>query len=151
MQTTENLGKTATYQVQHYGPMDDWGSFVYPHARLGNVPGKQFLRRDLGLTGMELSLNSLAPGKAIPFLHGHKQNEELYLFLSGKGQMVLDGEVVEVSAGSAVRVATPVLRAFRNTGDVPLVCIVIQSKEGSLSQATSADGFVADAPPAWPA
>lgn len=150
MQSNEASENTEKFQVRSYGGLGAWADFVLPHPKFGLVPGKQFLRSELGLTGIELSLNSLAPGKAIPFLHGHRQNEELYLFLSGHGQMLLDDQVIEVAAGTAVRVAPPVLRSWRNTGSEALTCICIQAKQGSLSQATAADGFMSDAAPVWP-
>jgi uncharacterized cupin superfamily protein len=150
METTHGVVNTERFSVNNYGGLEAWASFLLPHPKFGQIPGKQFLRSELGLTSIEISLNSLAPGKAIPFLHGHRQNEELYLFLTGKGQMLLDDQVVEVSAGSAVRVAPPVLRAWRNTGTEPLTCVVIQAKEGSLAQMTAADGFIGESAPVWP-
>ncbi len=150
MESDRSSSNTNTYQVMNFGALEAWSTFVLAHPKLGPVPGKQFLASELGLTGMEVSLNSLAPGKDVPFLHGHRQNEELYLFLTGSGQMMLDDRVVAVSAGTAVRVAPPVLRSWRNTGTEPLTCIVIQAKQGSLSQATAKDGFVGAAPPVWP-
>lgn len=151
METVKNAVNGDSFLVKHYGSPQAWASFSLSHPRLGTIPGKQFLRSELGLTAMEVSLNSLAPGQGVPFLHGHRQNEELYLFLSGNGQMLLDDQVIEVGAGSAVRIAPKVLRSWRNVGAEQLVCIVIQAKEGSLLQATAADGFVSDTPPAWPA
>lgn len=150
MESTHNSEVSNTYQVVNYGEVAEWSSFVLAHPKLGTVPGKHFLAAELGLTGIEVSLNSLAPGMAIPFLHGHRQNEELYLFLNGRGQMILDNQVVQVSAGTAVRVAPPVLRSWRNTGSEPLTCVIIQAKQGSLVQATAKDGFISDAAPAWP-
>lgn len=150
MEQRRDSEQAGRFQVRDYGGLEAWASFVLPHPRLGRVPGKHFLRSDLGLTGMEVSLNSLGPGQAIPFVHGHRQNEELYLFVSGEGQMLLDEQVVEVRAGSAVRVSPPVLRSWRNTGTEPLTAIIIQAKQGSLEQATATDGFVGDAPPVWP-
>jgi len=151
MQDDEAIENADKFQALSYGGLDAWAHLVTQHPKFGLVPGKQFLRSELGLTGIELSLNSLEPGKAIPFLHGHHQNEELYLFLSGRGQMLLDDQVIEVEAGTAVRVAPPVLRAWRNTGSEALTCICIQAKQGSLVQATAADGFISDAAPVWPA
>ncbi len=138
-----------SYAAATYGGLSAWAGLSTTHPKLGRVPGKHFLRSELGLTGMEVSVNSLAPGGAVPFSHRHKQNEELYLFLSGAGQMMLDGEVIEVRAGTAVRVAPAVVRCWRNTGEEPLTCTVIQAKAGSLTQATAEDGIVAGAPE-WP-
>lgn len=150
MQTEQSSVKSNNYQVKQYGDLQAWAALSMMHPKLGKVPGKQFLRSELGLTSLEVSLNSIGPGKGVPFLHAHRQNEELYLFLSGKGQMLLDGEVVEIRAGSAVRVSPPVMRSWRNTGDEPLVCICIQAREGTLAQVTEKDGFLSEAAPAWP-
>jgi hypothetical protein len=151
MEISKNDGNSLGFTAKTYGGLNAWSAFSLPHPKFGLIPGKHFLRTDLGLTGIELSLNALAPGKGMPFLHGHRQNEELYLFLTGTGQMLLDGHVVEVSAGTAVRVAPPVLRSWRNTGREPLTCVCIQAKAGSLVQATIDDSFTSEAQPVWPA
>ena len=39
----------------------------------------------LGLTGCEISINELPAKAAVPFVHAHKQNEEVYGVLGGKG------------------------------------------------------------------
>ena len=51
------------------------------------------LHDELGLTGCEVSVNDLPAGAAVPFVHAHRQNEELYGILSGAGEIWLDGEV----------------------------------------------------------
>ncbi|MGC4064188.1 MAG: cupin domain-containing protein [Polyangiaceae bacterium] len=150
MENAQKLSSSAPFSVKEYGSLDSWSAFQLPHPRFGMVPGKQFLRSELGLTGIELSLNSLSPGKALSYLHAHRQNEELYLFLTGEGQMLLDGEVVPVKAGTAIRVAPKVMRSWRNTGTEQLTCVVIQAREGSLQQATTADGFMSESAPVSP-
>ena len=137
------------FQTREYGSQEAWAELTFAHPVRGLVRGKHFLGAELGLTGTEVSLNAAAPGEAMPFSHAHRQNEELYLFLSGEGQLLLDGEIVDVRAGTAVRVAPPVMRCWRNTGTTPLVYLVVQAKEGSLVQATAADGYLDAAPPAW--
>ena len=111
--------------------------------------GKLFLKDHLGLTGMQVSLNTLPPGVALPFAHKHKKNEELYIFVSGKGQIQIDGEVIDVQEGTAVRVSPDGARTWRNNSEVELHYVVIQAAEGSLSQDTFEDGMPAD-PPKWP-
>ena len=142
--------KDNLWLLAEMGSMASWSDFVLE--RPGGLPmrGKGFLGQRLGLTGMEVSLNAMAPGQSVPFSHAHKQNEELYLFLSGSGEMLLDYEIVKVSAGSAVRIRPAVFRCWRNTGDVPLTCVVVQAKAGSLEQATRTDGIVPPDPPHWP-
>jgi uncharacterized cupin superfamily protein len=132
------------------GTMASWSDFVLERPGGLSMRGKGFLGQRLGLTGIEVSLNAMGPGESVPFAHAHVQNEELYLFLSGTGEMLLDNRVVRVGAGTAVRIAPPVYRCWRNTGDVPLTCVVVQAKAGSIEKATLADGIRAAEPPHWP-
>lgn len=96
----------------------------------------------LGTTSVELSFGTLAPGTSVPFFHHHKQNEEVYVVLSGEGVFILDGQEESVASGSIVRVAPEVSRNTKCTGNVPLVYICIQGKGGSLEQYTMTDGVV---------
>ena len=61
----------------HAGPMEGWAQF---RQEPPDVPlptqGKLFLRNLLGSAGLEMSLNVVPPGKSMPFLHRHQQNEE---------------------------------------------------------------------------
>ena len=141
---------TATFQIEHFGPSESWGDLVCRRPSGSVINGKGFIGAKVGLTGMELSLNSMLPGQSYPFSHAHRKNEELYLFLTGNGEMQLDQEVVPVRAGTAVRVAPPVFRCWRNTGSVPLTCIVIQAQAKSLEAATAADAVLSPEPPHWP-
>ena len=60
------------------------------------IPGKVFCSTALGTTGSEFSFQSFAPGTETGFLHSHKSHEELYFFLSGKGEFQVDGTVFPV-------------------------------------------------------
>ena len=44
------------------------------------------LHDEIGLTGAEVSINVLPAGASIPFVHSHKQNEEIYGGLLGLSQ-----------------------------------------------------------------
>lgn len=117
----------------------------YTVATVGNLAafeGKAFVKDIVGTTGMEVSFGTLAPRQAIPFNHHHKQNEELYIVVSGTGVFTLDGVEEPVASGSLVRVAPAVSRCTKNTGNTPLVYLCIQAKEGSLEQYTATDGVV---------
>jgi len=115
-----------------------------------DIPGKQFLKEALGFTGCEISVNSLKPGTGMPFYHTHQQNEEVYIFIQGKGQMQVDGEVIEVQEGSIVRIAPKGLRTWRNNTQEPLLYIVIQMRENSLNQYGLGDGVVPEKAVSWP-
>jgi mannose-6-phosphate isomerase-like protein (cupin superfamily) len=119
--------------------LSQYGFYLPPLGR--NVEGKVFLKELLGLTDMEVSLNSLPAGGAMPFWHRHQQNEELYLFLSGTGEFWVEETRIPVQEGSVIRVHPEAARIFRNTSKTEeLRFIVIQAKENSLTQFTMTDG-----------
>lgn len=139
------------FNVFEAGPTSRWGEFEF-QAPAGAAVAKGFLKAPLGLTGMEVSLNELPPGAGLPFLHRHKTNEELYIFLEGTGEFEADGETMSIQPGTCVRCARSVARSWQNTGTTPLRFIVVQSPEdGYLSAGTIADGELAEGAPAWAA
>lgn len=123
------------------GPLLQWKRWSFSHPQLSRpATGKLFLGEALGLTGMEVSLNILPPGVSVPFFHRHREHEELYLVLSGKGEFKVDGKLYPVEEGSAIRIAPEGVRSWRNSGEEAMVYIVIQAAEGSLAQQGIADG-----------
>lgn len=141
----------SNYAVLHAGPVEGWKAHTFTIPGLGFArPGMQFIGDRLGLSGAEVSLNVFVPGQCTPLHHRHKRNEELYLFLSGRGEMLLDGEVVPVGEGSCVRVSPSVARGWRNTGDGDMVFVVIQYLQGSAVANGIADGLPAPDCPDWP-
>lgn len=121
----------------------------YVDLPVGRIEGKQFLGKILGMTGCEISINSLPPGGGMSFWHAHTDNEEVYIFLSGQGQMQIDDTTLAVGAGSFVRIAPAAARIWRNTGAEPLVYLVLQVREGSLQHATISDGRLVERPVVW--
>ena len=109
----------------------------YDKTTIGNE-GRVELHEALGLTGAEVSINQLPAGAGVPFVHFHKQNEEIYGILSGKGSVVLDGETVQLTAGDWLKVAPAAKRQFSAAGDSGMTFVCIQVKEHSLA------GFTAD-------
>ena len=96
----------------------------------------------LSLTGAEISVNSLPAGAGVPFVHSHKQNEEIYGVLSGRGRAVIDGETVELSAGDWVRVSPAAKRQFSAAADSGIRFICVQARENSLEGYTMDDAVV---------
>lgn len=115
-----------------------------------SVKGKLLIRELLQMSGMQMSMNKLRPGAAVPFYHQHRENEEAYIFIGGRGQMQIDGDTFEVSEGSIVRVSTEGSRTLRNTSDGPLYYICVQARQGSLNIDTFADGIPSKDPVVWP-
>ena len=117
----------------------------YSIATVGDITpfeGKAFVKDILNTTSMEVSFGTLAPGCTVPFCRHHKQNEEVYVVLSGEGVFILDGKEEPVASGSIVRVAPAVSRHTKCTGSVPMVYISNQAKADSLKQYTMGDGVV---------
>lgn len=151
--------QAATVQAkhgQHYshaalgplGQLSQYG-FVMPPLRERPVPGKVFLQAPLALTGAEVSFGLLPAGLGMPFLHRHREHEEIYLFLRGSGEVQVDDALLPVEEGSVVRVAPPAARALRNTGEEGLVYIVLQVQQNSLHVGTIDDGELLADKPAW--
>ena len=147
--TTDPTSPAPPYSCFEAGPMSEWRRFQF---RAPGLPPKmkQFLKEPLQLTSMEVSLDLLVPGEDMPFVHFHKEHEELYLFLSGEGEFQANGELLPVRAGTCIRCAPEVRRTWRNTGETDLVFLVIQAKDGSLREHfTVKDGVVAPERPLW--
>jgi mannose-6-phosphate isomerase-like protein (cupin superfamily) len=134
----------------HAGPMGGWGQF-----RLGppDVPaptkGKLFLRGLLGSAGLEMSLNVVPPGKGIPFLHRHQENDEVYVVVGGRGQFLVDGECLDVAEGSVLRLGPAAARAWRNNSDAPLYFLCLQYRADSVIQGNTLDGRLVEGQLSW--
>ena len=102
------------------------------------------LHDKLSLTGAEVSINQLPAGACVPFVHAHKQNEEIYGVLEGKGKAVIDGETVELAAGDWVRIAPAAKRQFFAAEEEGISYVCIQVKENSLEGYTMDDAAVVE-------
>ncbi len=100
------------------------------------------LHDSLALTGAEISINILPAGASVPFVHSHKQNEEIYAILSGEGKAVIDGESVELKAGDFIRISPSAKRQFFASDKTAIKYICIQVKENSLENYTMTDAVV---------
>lgn len=98
------------------------------------------LHETLGLTGCEASVNILPAGAAVPFIHSHKKNEELYVVISGEGKLYLDGEITPIKAGDAFRIAPEGKRCIAAVTELKFICV--QAETGSLSGYTMTDAAI---------
>ena len=87
-----------------------------PQDSLESAPRTE-LHDALGLTGCEVSVNALPAGAAVPFVHRHVKNEEVYGVLEGRGELFIDGEVFELKAGDWFRISPEGRRAIRAAAD----------------------------------
>ena len=96
----------------------------------------------LNLTGAEVSVNALPAGASVPFVHSHKQNEEIYGILEGKGEVVIDDERVELKVGDWLRISPKAKRQFFASKQSGMKYICIQVKENSLDGYTATDAVI---------
>lgn len=116
---------------------------------LTNHAGKIFLKDAMKSSGVEVSVSSLPAKTDLPIFHSHKQNEEVYIFLSGAGKFQVDDKCFDIAEGSVIRIAPEGLRGMTNTSDEQMIYLVIQAKENSLEQYTMEDGVLHDVTPLW--
>ena len=90
------------------------------------------------LTG--LSYQRLSRNARVPFGHKHAGQEEIYVVLSGTGRAKLDGELVELSALDALRVAPSTMRALE-AGPEGLEYIVFGAPRGERNDAEMVAGW----------
>lgn len=72
-----------------------------------------------GCHNLSLAEATLYPGKSTE-AHHHPQSEEVYYFLSGTGELEVDGARAEVCAGDAILIPAGARHQCRNTGNAPL-------------------------------
>ena len=113
----------------------------YTKTNVGNE-GRKELHEALGLTGAEISVNRLPAGAGVPFVHSHKNNEEIYGIISGKGNVLIDGEKIALCAGDWIKIAPAAKRQFSAADNEELTFICIQVKENSLGSFTADDAMI---------
>ena len=75
----------------------------YAKTNIGNE-GRVELHDTLSLTGAEISINKLPAGANVPFIHSHKNNEEIYGIIAGKGKVIIDEEEINLTTGDWLRI-----------------------------------------------
>ncbi|MBW4451689.1 MAG: cupin domain-containing protein [Nostoc indistinguendum CM1-VF10] len=131
------------FAVTDLGLFSELRQFIFetPEAPM-KLEGKVFLKQILDLSSAEISFNNLPPKTSVPFYHKHRLNEEIYVFVQGKGEFQVDDCVFPVGEGTIVRVDPEGERCMRNISDTEDLCwIVIQSRVGSYPDHTIQDGF----------
>ncbi len=119
----------------------------FTHVSVGNLQpfeGKLFLKDAIEASSCEISFGSLPSGNAVPFFHSHKENEEIYVILSGKGRFQVNDDVFDIAEGSVIRVSTNCDRNLKCTSEQPMTYICIQAKEDSLSNYTMSDAEITE-------
>jgi uncharacterized cupin superfamily protein len=150
MKQLEKLAENSSYTAVNMGNLADIMDYSLIHPVNKKVlEGKVFLKDATQATGTEISFNSLPPHSEQPYFHIHRKNEETYIILKGFGFFQVDEDCFNIKEGSVIRVAPQGNRGICNSSDDTMVYMVIQSKENSLEEHTTADGERIPCEPKW--
>ena len=97
----------------------------------------------LGLENSGVSYQRLAPDFRVPFGHKHKNQEEIYVLVSGSARIKLDDEVVDLKPFDAVRVPKDTMRSFEG-GPEGVELIAIGAPNTGPGDANVAQGWWSD-------
>lgn len=149
MKEIKTIASAANFSAISVGALNELGDYVLELGPEVKIPGKVFGGAALGATGSEISFQVFQPGTESGFLHTHKNHEELYFFLSGKGEFQVDGEVFPIAEGSVVRVNPAGRRSVRNNGTTPLVMLCVQYRGNTFTSEDAADGVILNEEVKW--
>lgn len=141
----------ADYEVVQIGAPDAWREFYGGFAPASSRQGRRIVDHELDMQYIGLSANAYEPGESVDYWHRHNRIEELYVFLSGRGQMGLDDEIVDVGPGTVVRVGQGVWRSWRCVPDSPeqLRWLCIRAGDERLPERPDDGERVTDRPMLW--
>jgi len=150
MKQIEKLSGNENYTAVNLGGLDELMDYSLIHpVRKHLIEGKVFLKDATQATGTEISFNLLLPHTEQPYFHIHRKNEETYIILKGSGFYQVDEDCFPINEGSIIRVAPQGKRGICNSSDETMIYMVVQSKENSLEERTTADGERTPFEPKW--
>jgi uncharacterized cupin superfamily protein len=89
-------------------------------------------RRSLGLRAFGMNLVEIPPGERIPeHDETERDQEEVFLVLSGSPSLVVDGREIETPAGTFARLDPHLSRTVVNRGDGPAAVLIISAPRTS--------------------
>jgi mannose-6-phosphate isomerase-like protein (cupin superfamily) len=136
------VSEGTNYSAINLGDFDNLMDYSFLHPKLkSEVKGKVFIGEFIKSTGTEISFQILPPQTSVPFLHQHKNHEEIYIIVKGSGQFQVDNCIFDIKEGSIIRIAPDGQRTWRNNSDNPMVFMCIQSQQNSLDNYSVLDGF----------
>lgn len=136
----ENLEVNENYSSCDIGNFSEINEYIIENKDINlKIPGKLFLNKVLNLTGAEISFGVLPMGLDYVSNHKHKEDEEIYIVLAGKGAIKVEGTEIPLKEGSVVKVPAGKARAMKSSPESSVTYICIQVKENSLTSSTLAD------------
>jgi mannose-6-phosphate isomerase-like protein (cupin superfamily) len=111
------LSVMANYEIINVGAPDQWRDFFGGFRPDSSRDGRRVVDHEMKNQYIGITVNALEPGEEAGYWHDHSDIEEIYFFISGRGQMGLGDDLVEVESGSVVRVGQNVMRTWRARPD----------------------------------
>lgn len=149
MKQIKQIANASNFKAVDFGELSELKDYVLEFGTGIKIPGKVFGGTVLGADGGDFSFQMFQPGTETGFLHKHKQHEELYFFLRGKGEFQVDGQIFPVKEGSVVRIAPEGERSVRNNGTEPLIMLCVQYKGNTFTAEDASDGIILEKQVKW--
>ncbi len=124
-----NLKEDVDDQAPNFGLAGDI------EARMARVP--------LAMENGGLSYIRLAPGFRIPWGHSHKQQEEVFVLVSGSARIKIEDEIRDMKQWDAVRLHRDTVRGFE-AGDDGAECIAVGAPNTGPGDAVMIQGWWVD-------
>jgi mannose-6-phosphate isomerase-like protein (cupin superfamily) len=100
----------------------------------------KFARSHIGSEHLGISYFRYGPNFRGTGGHSHREQEEVYVVISGSGRVKLDDEIVDLEQWDVVRVSPPVVRAFEG-GPEGMELIVAGADRPEGGDGVGADDF----------
>lgn len=80
--------------------------------------------KNLNAKNLSACVIRVLPGESVRPAHSHPQSEELIYLISGSGKVMIDGEIGDVAAGSAILFEQGKVHMLKNTGreEMKVIC-----------------------------
>lgn len=132
MKEIQELADGSNFAAISIGKLDNLGEYEFDLTNDIKRRGSVVLGQALGTTGAEVTIHRFMPGGGLEFFHTHSNHEEIYMVVSGRGEVIVDNSVVPVFEGSAVKIEPDGKRSIKNTSDVPLIVICVEYRSYSF-------------------
>jgi mannose-6-phosphate isomerase-like protein (cupin superfamily) len=108
-------------------------------------PGRfmRWIANEDSLNAKQLSscIIRILPGEAVRPAHSHPLSEELIYIITGNGKVMIENEVGDVRAGSAILFEQGKIHMLKNTGNVEMKVICFFAPATSLDNYKKFDGI----------
>ena len=140
-----------TFEKIELGALETWRDHFGGFRPETSRDGRRVVDHEVQMQYIGMTANSMSPGEEAGYWHTHSHVEELYVFLTGHGEMGLDDEVVPVGPGTVIRVGQDVWRTWRAVpdGTEPLTWLCLRAGGTELEHFPSDSARAPERPMPW--